>query len=101
MGEFIQALFLVVASDMRLINREVDRKSIPPVKVACTAPAISKLCYVDDVILFCKAKISELASLKMCLEKYYSWSGQLINVEKSSVFPSKGVSSQFLNQIKC
>ena len=101
MGEFIQALFLVVASDMRLINREVDRKSIPPVKVACTAPAISKLCYVDDVILFYKAKISKLASLKMCLEKYYSWSGQLINVEKSSVFRSKGVSSQFLNQIKC
>ena len=103
MGEFFQTLFLVVASNkgilspylfilgnevlMRLINREVDWKNISPVKVACIALAISKLCYADDVILFCKAKIFKLASLKMCLEKYCSWFGQLIIVEKSSVFP--------------
>ena len=57
---------------MRLINREVDQKDTSLVKMANNALVISKLCYVDDVILFCKAKISELASLKMWLEKYYS-----------------------------
>ena len=102
-GDPLSPYLFILSSEvlMSLINREVDRKSIPPVKVACTTLAISKLCYADNVILFCKAKISELASLKMCLEKYCSWSSQLINVEKSSVFPSKGVSSQFLNQTKC
>ena len=42
----------------------------------------------------------ELNVLKNCLEKYCYWSGRVINVEKSGVFPSKGVSQQFLNQIK-
>ena len=49
---------------MRLINREVDQKDTFLVKVANNALVISKLCYADDVILFCKAKIFELASLK-------------------------------------
>nr|POE56987.1 hypothetical protein CFP56_45518 [Quercus suber] len=60
---------------LRLINREVDQKRLSGVKVSNTAPPISKLCYADDIILFCKAKSSELATLKVCLEKYYSWSG--------------------------
>ena len=64
------------------------------------APPISKLCYVDDIILFCKAKSSKLATLKVCLEKYCSWSGQLINKEKSGCFPSKRVSPQFINQVR-
>ena len=67
--------------------------------MASTAPPISKLCYVDNVI-FRKAKMSELVTLKRCLEKYCSWSGQMISVEKAGVSPSKGVSNQFLNQIE-
>ena len=53
------------------------------------------------MIIFCKAKHSELVSLKKCLEKYCSWSGQLISIEKSGVFPSRGVSINFLRQVKC
>ena len=85
---------------MRLISREVDHGQLTALKVSSSAPPISKLCYADDVILFSKAKMSELSSLKACLEKYCSWSGQKVNVEKSGFFPSKGVSQQFLNQIK-
>ena len=85
---------------MRLISREVDHGLLTAIKVSSNAPPISKLCYADDVILFSKAKMSELASLKICLEKYCAWSGQKFNVEKSGIFPSKGISQQFLNQIK-
>ena len=70
------------------------------IKVSNNAPPISKLCYADDVILFSKAKMSELSSLKNCLEKYCSWLGQKVNVKKFGIFPSKGVSQQFLKQIK-
>ena len=44
--------------------------------------------------------MSELSSLKNCLEKYCSWLGQKVNVKKFGIFPSKGVSQQFLKQIK-
>ena len=60
---------------MRLISREVDHGLLTAIKVSSNAPPISKLCYADDVILFSKAKMSELASLKICLEKYCAWSG--------------------------
>ena len=77
---------------MRLINREVSQKNLTGVKLFNTPPPISKLCYADDILLFCKAKSFELAILRNCLEKFCSRSGQSISVEKSSCFPSKGVS---------
>ena len=82
---------------LRLLNREISQKRLSGVKVSNAAPPISKLCYADDIILFCKAKSIEIAILKSCLEKYCSWSGQLMSVEKSGYFPSKGVSSQFIS----
>ena len=51
--------------------------------------------------MFCKAKSSELATLTNCLEKFHSWSGQTISVEKFGCFPSKGVNPQIMNQVKC
>ena len=73
-GDPLSSYLFILGNEvlMRLINREVDQKDTFLVKVANNALVISKLCYADDVILFCKAKISELASLKMWLEKYYS-----------------------------
>ena len=55
----------------------------------------------ETIMFFCKAKHSELVSLKKCLEKYCSWFGQLISIEISGVFPSKWVSINFLRQVKC
>lgn len=102
-GDPISPYLFILGSEvlLRLINREIDLKRLSSVKVSNTAPPISKLCYADDIILFCKAKSYELATLKVCLEKYCSWSGQSINIEKSSCFPSKGVSPQFINQVRC
>ena len=101
-GDPISPYLFILGSEvlMRLINREISIGRLFAVKVSSNAPSISKLCYADDLILFCKAKMFELNVLKNCLEKYCYWSGQVISVEKSGVFPSKGVSQQFLNQIK-
>ena len=94
-GDPLSSYLSILGSEalMRLISKEVDQNDTSSMKVANNALVISKLCYVDDVILFCKAKIFELTSLKMWLEKYYSWFGQLINEEKFGVFPSRSVSS--------
>ena len=85
---------------MRLISREVDHGQLTAIKVSSNALPISKLCYVDDVILFSKAKMSELAYLKICLEKYCAWFGQKVNVEKSGIFPPKGGKSTILKSNK-
>lgn len=44
--------------------------------------------------------MAELSTLKKCLERYCEWSRQEISLENSGLFPSKGVSQQFLNQVK-
>nr|POE94160.1 hva22-like protein a [Quercus suber] len=93
-GDPLSPYLFILGSEvlLRLLNREVSQKRLSGVKVSNTAPPISKLCYADDIILFCKAKSVEIAILKSCLEKFCSWSGQLISVEKSGCFPSKGMS---------
>uniref|UniRef100_A0A2N9J298 CCHC-type domain-containing protein n=1 Tax=Fagus sylvatica TaxID=28930 RepID=A0A2N9J298_FAGSY len=82
----------------RIINREVDRGAIQGVKLGPRAPLIAKLFYVDDVLLFCRAKIGEVDMflncvdmLLNCVDKYYQWSRQSISVKKSGIFASKGV----------
>ena len=60
------------------------------VKIGNTAPPISKLCYVDDIILICRARADEVRSLMNCLDTYCAWSSQSICLENSRVFYSKG-----------
>ena len=91
-GDHLSPYLFILGSEvlMRIINKEVADGNISRVKVLSTAPLISKLCYADDIILFCKAKASKLVSLKHCLEKYCSWSRQKISVEKFGFFPFQG-----------
>ena len=84
----------------RLVNREVENGAIKGVKVSPEAAARSRLFFADDVILFCGAKIYEVAMLMRCIEKYCLWSGQSISVEKSGLFVSKGVHRNFIVQVK-
>ena len=72
---------------MRLINREVSQKNLMGFKVSNTAPPISKLCYADDILLFCKAKSSEVVILRSCLEKFCSWSGSIYQCGKIWLLP--------------
>ena len=81
----------------RLINREVGGRLISGAKLAPGAPSISSLFYADDVLLFCGAKIE---ALMHCIDKYCGWSGQSINRDKSGIFVSKGVHTQFIQQVK-
>ena len=94
-------LFITVGEVLcRLINRETSQGCLSGVKVAGNALLISKLLHADDVIFFCKAKLSEVISLKGCIEKFCNWSGQCVSLDKSRIFWSKGVHPQFLHQIK-
>ena len=101
-GDPLSPYLFILCADVlaKLVNREVERGAIKGVKVSPRAAAISQLFYADDVILFCGAKIFEVAVLMCCIEKYCLWSSQSISVEKSSFFVSKGVHRNFIVQVK-
>jgi hypothetical protein len=101
-GDPLSPYLFILCADVfaKLINREVERGAIKDVKVSPGVAAISQLFYADDVILLCGAKISEVAVLMRCIEKYCLWSGQFISVEKSGLFVSKGVHRNFIVQVK-
>ncbi len=101
-GDPLSPYLFILCADVfaKLINREVERGAIKDVKVSPGVAAISQLFYADDVILLCGAKISEVAVLMRCIEKYCLWFGQFISVEKSGFFVSKGVHRNFIVQVK-
>jgi hypothetical protein len=101
-GDPLSLYLFILCSEVlaHLINRDVERGQINGLKIAPRAPPISKLLYVDDVLLFCGAKINEVSSLLRCVEKYCVWSSQLVSIDKSGVFVSKGVHPHFCRQIK-
>ena len=84
----------------RLISREEIKGNIRGVHLANGAPPITKLFYADDVMLFCNAKLLEIRTLLNCLDFYGKWFGQMISVEKSSIFSLKGVHPEFLGKVK-
>lgn len=53
---------------------------------ACSrgGPRISDLFCVNDSLIFCRAKIDDVAVLKQVLQSYEAVSGQAINMAKSS-----------------
>lgn len=73
-GDLLSPYLFIIGSKIltRLVNREVSRNNLSAFKVSNLAPPISKLCYADDAILFCKVKIVKLVTLKNCLENYCS-----------------------------
>ena len=101
-GDPFSLYLFILCSEVlaRLINRDVERGQINGLKIAPRAPPISKLLYADDVLLFCGAKTNEVSSLLRCVEKYCVWSSQLVSIDKSDVFVSKGVHPHFCRQIK-
>lgn len=62
--------------------------------MAPSAPEISNLCFADDTVLFCQASWREAEEVVRILENYAQASGQIINIEKSSVNFSQGTSPE-------
>jgi len=57
--------------------------------MSCLCPAISHLLCADDVMIFSQTNVREVEVIINCLDTYSSWSGQHINMAKSTVFFSK------------
>ncbi|XP_060965400.1 uncharacterized protein LOC133034350 [Cannabis sativa] len=85
-------LFILCAEDFFALLKkyEVDGK-IHGCKVARRAPMISHMLFDDDSYVFCRANTWEADSIMELLHLYELASGQIVNIEKSSIFFSSNI----------
>ncbi|XP_057803430.1 uncharacterized protein LOC131018740 [Salvia miltiorrhiza] len=74
-----------------LLRQAVTRQLIHGARICRTAPHISHLLFADDCIIFGRANSTEIGEIRDILRQYESDSGQLVNLEKSSIFFSGGI----------
>ena len=66
--------------------KKVERgKQLTGMKVVRAYPSISHLLFADNSIFFCKAQSKECQTILIILKEYVVVSGQLINLDKSSI----------------
>lgn len=70
------------------------------VKASIGGPEISHVMYANDTVLFSWATRIDAEKINDCIEKYYNWSRQKLNINKYGVFLSKYTHSQPQRLIK-
>ena len=87
-------LFLLCAEGFSsLLARAEAENRLHGVAICRSAPKVSHLLFADDSLLFCRATQDEVKEVMDILQLYAKASGQLINLEKSSIFFSSNVDS--------
>jgi len=81
------------------INNVVLQGHWDPIRLSTTSPHISHLLFADDVLLFTKARKSQLRFIKDLFDKFSQASGLKINLSKSRAFYSSGVPHQKINNL--
>lgn len=68
-----------------MIKKEEDRGNLHGIRIARSAPPVTKMLFADDKMLFCRANSHEALHMQRCLTTFAAWSGQEINSAKSFV----------------
>lgn len=86
-------LFMFCAKALSsLIRRNVERGALHGLRICRRAPIVSRLFFANDTIIIGRASKSELGHVREILECYEAASGQAINLNKSEIMFSGGVS---------
>lgn len=75
---------------IRLVEAAVAQGRLNGVRIAPGASVISNLCFAYDTVLYCEASIEEATELLRILDMYAHASGQIINLDKSSMTFTSG-----------
>ncbi|XP_074314569.1 uncharacterized protein LOC141649788 [Silene latifolia] len=85
-------LFILCAKVLsHQMRRAAEVGSLHGVRIASTAPAVSHLLFADDSLFFTKASCEEADIITDILRRYERASGQLVNLDKTTVSFSRGV----------
>jgi hypothetical protein len=94
-------LFLLAAEGLSgLLKNSCQSSLLEGIKVAPTGPGLNYLLFADDSLLLVKACVDGALEVNAILEKYYNASGQRVNLDKSSVFFSKGCNEVTQQSVK-
>ncbi|KAL3833012.1 hypothetical protein ACJIZ3_007748 [Penstemon smallii] len=96
-GDPLSPYLFIIYTELlsRLLIKEECNASFRGVKIARTAPTISHILYADDLVIYCRAIQEDVNTIVGTLEKFSTWSGQIINPDKSSIHYSKNVATNF------
>lgn len=83
-----------------MVERATLQGRIKGLKIARTAPTVSFLCFADDTLLFGHATVHEAHEFALILDTYAAISGQIINMEKSSMVFSPNTPSMVFGHME-
>ena len=83
-----------------MIKRAIANQALHGIQIARNAPVISHLLFADDCIIFAQADNQEAQHIAEILSSYEKVSGQMINLDKSMISCSPGVSENRQNELK-
>jgi hypothetical protein len=58
-------------------------------EIARSCAPLNHILFADDLVIFTTASSVEATLIKSCLDKYGCWSGQAVNIQKSTILFSK------------
>ncbi|XP_027102977.1 uncharacterized protein [Coffea arabica] len=99
-GDPLSPYLLLICAEgfSSLLNQAKVHGRLTGLKIAQGAPSPSHLFFANDSLIFCKTNVDEASQKMRILEVYKQASGQLVNVEKSSLFFSRNIGSSRLKE---
>ena len=82
-----------------LLHKAEQNNRIHGIKVGSRCPSINHLLFADDSLLFSKASHSYCANILDVLKNYEAHSGQMINLDKSTIFFCRNTPHRLRTQI--
>ncbi|GAU20604.1 hypothetical protein TSUD_33400 [Trifolium subterraneum] len=93
-------LFIICMEKLSIaINNVVTQKNWDPINLTKQGPSLSHLLFADDVLLFTKAKNSQINFITELFERFSHASGLKINLSKSRVFYSSGTTQDKIHRL--
>lgn len=93
-------LFLICSEGFSsLLAKAARRRELTGLKICRHGPELTHLFFADDTLIFCRADKENAQKLKQILKVYEEGSGQLVNMEKSSVFFSKNTEQTIRDEV--
>lgn len=89
-----------VEAFIKMVESAVGEGQLKGVRIAPLAPIISHLCFANDTVLFSHATVQEAEVVRSILNKYVAASGQIINMEKSTMVFSPNASPGVVEAIQ-